>query len=156
PLVFDSTEPQVMEAGLQHFGGKAILNSANLEDGEGEGRRLDRVFRLAREYGAAVVCMTIDEEGQARTTGWKVRVAQRIVEPATQRYGIDPTDLIFDCLTFPLSPGQNDLRRDGIETIEAIKRVKEELPGASTIRGGSNVSFGLEPAPRPVPRCLSL
>ena len=150
PLVFDSTEPQVMEAGLQHFGGKAILNSANLEDGEGEGRRLDRVFRLAREYGAAVVCMTIDEEGQARTTDWKFRVAKRIYELATKRYGIEPTDLIFDCLTFPLSTGQDDLRRDGAETIEAIKRVKAELPGASTILGVSNVSFGLKPAARHV------
>src|ERR671918_282588 len=74
PLVFDSTESPVLEVGLQHFGGKAILNSANLEDGDGEGRRLDRVFRLAREYGAAVVCMTIDEEGQARTTDWKFRI----------------------------------------------------------------------------------
>jgi 5-methyltetrahydrofolate--homocysteine methyltransferase len=150
PLVFDSTEPQVMEAGLQHFGGKAILNSANLEDGDGEGRRLDRVFRLAREYGAAVVCMTIDEEGQARTTDWKFGIARRIYEIATERYGIDPTDLIFDCLTFPLSTGQDDLRRDGIETIEAIKRVKAELPGASTILGVSNVSFGLKPAARHV------
>jgi 5-methyltetrahydrofolate--homocysteine methyltransferase len=150
PLVFDSTEPQVLEAGLQHFGGKAILNSANLEDGDGEGRRLDRVFGLAREYGAAVVCMTIDEEGQARTTDWKFRVAKRIYELATERYGIEPTDLIFDCLTFPLSTGQDDLRRDGIETIEAVKRVKAELPGASTILGVSNVSFGLKPAARHV------
>jgi 5-methyltetrahydrofolate--homocysteine methyltransferase len=150
PLVFDSTEPQVMEAGLQHFGGKAILNSANLEDGDGEGRRLDRVFRLAREYGAAVVCMTIDEDGQARTTDWKFRIAQRVYKLATERYGIEPTDLIFDCLTFPLSTGQDDLRRDGIETIEAIKRVKAELPGASTILGVSNVSFGLKPAARHV------
>jgi 5-methyltetrahydrofolate--homocysteine methyltransferase len=150
PLVFDSTEPQVMEAGLQHFGGKAILNSANLEDGDGEGRRLDRVFRLAREYGAAVVCMTIDEEGQARTTDWKFGIAKRIYEIATERYGIEPTDLIFDCLTFPLSTGQDDLRRDGIETIEAIKRVKAELHGASTILGVSNVSFGLKPAARHV------
>jgi 5-methyltetrahydrofolate--homocysteine methyltransferase len=150
PLVFDSTEPQVMEAGLQHFGGKAILNSANLEDGDGEGKRLDRVFRLAREYGAAVVCMTIDEEGQARTTDWKFRIAKRIYELASERYGIEPTDLIFDCLTFPLSTGQDDLRRDGIETIEAIKRVKAELPGASTILGVSNVSFGLKPAARHV------
>ncbi len=150
PLVFDSTEPQVMEAGLQHFGGKAILNSANLEDGDGEGARLDRVFGLAREYGAAAVCMTIDEEGQARTTDWKFRIAKRIYELATERYGIEPTDLIFDCLTFPLSTGQDDLRRDGIETIEAIKRVKAELPGASTILGVSNVSFGLKPAARHV------
>jgi 5-methyltetrahydrofolate--homocysteine methyltransferase len=150
PLVFDSTEPQVMEAGLQHFGGKAILNSANLEDGDGEGARLDRVFKLAREYGAAVVCMTIDEEGQARTTDWKFRIAKRIYEMATERYDIEPTDLIFDCLTFPLSTGQDDLRRDGIETMEAIKRVKAELPGASTILGVSNVSFGLKPAARHV------
>src|SRR5919106_2451295 len=150
PLVFDSTEPQVMEAGLQHFGGKAVLNSANLEDGDGEGRRLDRVFRLAREYGAAVVCMTIDEEGQARTTDWKFRIAKRIYELATERYGIEPTDLIFDCLTFPLSTGQDDLRRDGIETMEAIRRVKAELPGVSTILGVSNVSFGVKPALRHV------
>jgi 5-methyltetrahydrofolate--homocysteine methyltransferase len=150
PLVFDSTEPQVMEAGLQHFGGKPILNSANLEDGDGEGARLDRVFKLAREYGAAVVCMTIDEEGQARTTDWKFRIAKRIYEMAQERYGIEPTDLIFDCLTFPLSTGQDDLRRDGIETMEAIKRVKAELPGASTILGVSNVSFGLKPAARHV------
>src|SRR5947199_81866 len=111
PLVFDSTEPPVMEAGLQHFGGKAILNSANLEDGDGEGARLDRVLKLAREYGAAVVCMTIDEDGQARTTDWKFRIAKRIYEMATERYGIEPSDLIFDCLTFPLSTGQDDLRR---------------------------------------------
>ncbi|MFL6242388.1 MAG: dihydropteroate synthase, partial [Acidimicrobiia bacterium] len=150
PLVFDSTEPQVMEAGLQHFGGKPILNSANLEDGDGEGARLDRVFKLAREYGAAVVCMTIDEEGQARTTDWKFRIAKRIYEMAQERYGLEPTDLIFDCLTFPLSTGQDDLRRDAIETMEAIKRVKAELPGASTILGVSNVSFGLKPAARHV------
>src|SRR5438552_7349587 len=150
PLVFDSTEPQVMEVGLQHFGGKAILNSANLEDGDGEGARLDRVLKLAREYGAAVVCMTIDEEGQARTTDWKFRIAKRIYHLAQERYGLDPTDLIFDCLTFPLSTGQDDLRRDGVETMEAIKRVKAELPGASTILGVSNVSFGLKPAARHV------
>src|SRR3954452_15972245 len=150
PLVFDSTEPQVMEAGLQHFGGKPILNSANLEDGDGEGARLDRVFKLAREYGAAVVCMTIDEEGQARTTDWKFRIAKRIYEMAQERYGIEPTDLIFDCLTFPLSTGQDDLRRDGIETMEAIKRVKAELPGVFTVLGVSNVSFGLKPAARHV------
>jgi 5-methyltetrahydrofolate--homocysteine methyltransferase len=150
PLVFDSTESPVMEVGLQHFGGKALLNSANLEDGDGEGSRFDRVLRLAREYGAAVVCLTIDEEGQARTTDWKFGVAKRIYDLAIERYGIEPTDLIFDCLTFPLSAGQEDLRRDGIETIEAIKRVKAELPGVSTILGVSNVSFGLKPAARHV------
>ena len=150
PLVFDSTEPQVMEVGLQHHGGKAILNSANLEEGEGEGKRMDRVFRLAREYGAAVICLTIDEEGQARDADWKLRVARRLYDIATRRYGIDPTDLIFDPLTFPLTTGDDDLRRDALETIEAIRRIKEELPGASTVLGLSNVSFGLKPAARHV------
>src|SRR3989440_4973213 len=150
PLVFDSTEPQVMEAGLQHFGGKALLNSANLEDGDGDGSRCDRVFRLAREYGAAVVCLTIDEEGQARTTDWKFRVAKRIHDLAIERYGLEPTDLIFDALTFPLGAGQEDLRGDAMETIEAIRRIKAELPGVSTVLGVSNVSFGLKPALRHV------
>jgi len=150
PLVFDSTEPQVVEAGLQHHGGKAILNSANLEEGDGEGKRMDRVFGLAREYGAAVICLTIDEEGQARDADWKLRVAKRLYDIAIERYGLEPTDLIFDPLTFPLSTGDDDLRRDAIETIEAIRRIKAELPGASTILGLSNVSFGLKPAARHV------
>jgi 5-methyltetrahydrofolate--homocysteine methyltransferase len=150
PLVFDSTEPQVLEAGLQHSGGKAVLNSANLEDGEAEGSRLDRVFTLAREYGAAVICLAIDEEGQARDADWKLRVCRRIYDLAVDRYGLEPTDLIFDMLTFPLGSGQEDLRRDGMETMEAIRRVKDELPGASTILGLSNVSFGLKPAIRHV------
>jgi 5-methyltetrahydrofolate--homocysteine methyltransferase len=150
PLVFDSTEPPVMETGLRHHGGKAILNSANLEEGEDEGKRMDRVFRLAGEYGAAVICLTIDEEGQARTADWKLRIARRIYDLAIQKYGIDPTDLIFDPLTFPLSTGDDDLRRDAMETIEAIRRIKVELPGASTILGLSNVSFGLKPAARHV------
>jgi 5-methyltetrahydrofolate--homocysteine methyltransferase len=150
PLVFDSTEPPVMEAGLQHSGGKAILNSANLEDGEAEGSRLDRVFSLARDYGAAVICLAIDEEGQARDADWKLRVCRRIYDIAVERYGIDPTDLIFDMLTFPLGSGQDDLRRDAIETLDAIRRVPEELRGSSTILGLSNVSFGLKPAIRHV------
>jgi 5-methyltetrahydrofolate--homocysteine methyltransferase len=150
PLVFDSTEPPVLETGLQHHGGKALLNSANLEEGDAEGKRMDRVFRLAREYGAGVICLTIDEEGQARDADWKLRVAHRIYDIATQRYGIDPSDLIFDPLTFPLSTGDDDLRRDGMETIAAIRRIKAELPGASTILGLSNVSFGLKPAARHV------
>ncbi len=150
PLVFDSTESDVLETGLQHSGGKALLNSANLEDGEGPGSRLHRVFSLAREYGAAVICLAIDEEGQARTADWKVRVCKRIHDIAVDEYGIDPTDLIFDTLTFPLGSGQEDLRRDGIETIEAIRRIKTELPGVSTILGVSNVSFGLKPALRHV------
>ncbi|MGH9001407.1 MAG: homocysteine S-methyltransferase family protein, partial [Acidimicrobiia bacterium] len=148
PLVLDSTEPEVMEAGLRHIGGRAVLNSANLEDGDAEGSRLDRVFRLAREYGAAVICMTIDEEGQARTADWKLRVARRIHDLAVEKYGLEPNDLIFDALTFPLGAGQEDLRRDAIETIEAIRRIKADLPGVFTVLGVSNVSFGLKPAIR--------
>jgi 5-methyltetrahydrofolate--homocysteine methyltransferase len=150
PLVLDSTEPEVMEAGLRHSGGKAILNSANLEDGDGPGSRFDRVMTLAREYGAAVICLAIDEEGQARTADWKFDVCRRIHDLAVERYGMEPSDLIFDCLTVPLGAGSEDLRRDGIETIEAIRRVKAELPGVSTVLGVSNVSFGLSPALRHV------
>ena len=148
PLVLDSTEPEVMEAGLRHLGGKAVLNSANLEEGDGPGSRCDRVLSLARDYGAAVICLAIDEEGQARTADWKLRVCKRIYELATERYGIPASDLVFDMLTFPLGSGQEDLRRDGIETIEAIRRVKAELPGSWTVLGVSNVSFGLKPAAR--------
>jgi 5-methyltetrahydrofolate--homocysteine methyltransferase len=150
PLVLDSTEPQVIEAGLQRLGGRAVLNSANLEDGEAEGSRFDRVCTLAKTYGAAVVCMLIDEQGQARDVEWKLRVAHRIHELATQRYGLDPSDLIFDALTFPLSTGDEDLRADAMATIEAIRRIKAELPGAYTTLGVSNVSFGLSPAARHV------
>jgi 5-methyltetrahydrofolate--homocysteine methyltransferase len=150
PLVFDSTEPPVLEAGLQHSGGKAILNSANLEEGEDAGKRFDRVMSLASEYGAAVICLAIDEEGQARTADWKLQVCKRIYDLAIERYGIEPTDLIFDMLTFPLGSGAEDLRRDGIETIEAIRRARSELPGSSTILGLSNISFGLKPSIRHV------
>ena len=148
PLVLDSTEPPVMEAGLQWIGGRPILNSANLEDGEAPGSRLDRVFTLAREFGAAVICLLIDEEGQARDLEWKLRVAKRIHQIATERYGLESEDLIFDALTFPLSTGDDDLRRDAIATIEAIRAVKAELPGVHTTLGLSNVSFGLSPAAR--------
>ncbi len=131
-----------------HIGGRAILNSANLEDGELPGSRMDRVFSLARDYGAAVICLLIDERGQARDVEWKMEVAHRITEIATERYGLQPSDLIFDALTFPLSTGDDDLRRDAIATIEAIRRIKAEIPGAYTVLGLSNVSFGLSPAAR--------
>ena len=150
PLVLDSTEPQVLEAGLRHLGGRAILNSANLEDGDGPGSRFDRVCTLAREHGAAVICMLIDEEGQARDVEWKMRVAHRIFDLATNRYGLDPSSLIFDPLTFPLSTGDEDLRGDAMATLEAIRRIKAELPGVFTTLGVSNVSFGLSPAARHV------
>ncbi len=148
PLVLDSTEPNVLEAGLRHIGGRAILNSANLEDGYGEGSRFDRVMSLAAEYGAAVICLLIDEEGQARDVEWKMRVAHRIHDLAAERYGMRAEDLIFDALTFPLSTGDDDLRGDALATIEAIRRIKAEIPGAFTVLGVSNVSFGLNPAAR--------
>ncbi len=150
PIMIDSTEPKVIEAALQWIGGRAILNSANLEDGEAEGSRLDRVFTLARDYGAAVICLLIDEQGQARDVEWKMRVAHQIHDLATTRYGLEPGDLVFDALTFPLSTGDNDLRGDAMATIEAITRIKAELPGVHTVLGLSNVSFGLKPAARHV------
>jgi 5-methyltetrahydrofolate--homocysteine methyltransferase len=149
-LVLDSTEPEVMEAGLLHTGGRSILNSANLEDGEEPGSRLDRVLTLARDFGAAVICLLIDERGQARDVEWKMEVAHRIAKIATERYGLSNSDLIFDALTFPIGTGDEDLRKDGIATLEAIKRIKDEIPGAFTTLGLSNVSFGLSPATRQV------
>ncbi len=150
PLVLDSTEPEVMAAGLELVGGRAIVNSANLEDGEASGSRLDRVLRLAREHGAAVICLLIDEDGQARDVEWKLRIAHRLHDLAVGRYGLDASDLIFDALTFPLSTGDDDLRGDAVATLEAIRRIKAELPGVRTTLGVSNVSFGLKPAARHV------
>jgi 5-methyltetrahydrofolate--homocysteine methyltransferase len=150
PLVIDSTEPPVMEAALRHIGGRPVLNSANLEDGEQPGSRLDRVLSLARDYGCAVICLLIDERGQARDLEWKMEVAHRIHRIATERYGLSASDLVFDALTFPLSTGDDDLRRDAQHTIDAIRRIKAELPGAFTTLGVSNVSFGLSPAARQV------
>lgn len=150
PLVLDSTEPEVMEAGLLHAGGRCILNSANLEDGDAPGSRLDRVFSLARDYGAAVICLLIDERGQARDLEWKLEIAHRLHNIATTSYGLSASDLIFDALTFPIGTGDEDLRRDGIETLEAITRIKKEIPGCFTTLGLSNISFGLSPATRQV------
>jgi 5-methyltetrahydrofolate--homocysteine methyltransferase len=148
PLMLDSTEPEVIEAGLQLIAGKPILNSVNLEDGDGPGTRLDRFLSLAREYGAAVVCTCIDTEGQARTADWKLRAAQAIYDLAVGRYGLEPSDLLFDPLVLPISTGMEESRRDGIETIDGIRRIKASLPGVATIVGLSNVSFGLSPAAR--------
>jgi 5-methyltetrahydrofolate--homocysteine methyltransferase len=150
PLMIDSTEAPVVEAALTWLGGRPILNSVNLEEGDGPGTRLDRFLTLAREYGAAVVCTCIDTEGQARTAEWKLRAARAIADIAIERYGLEPADLIFDPLVLPLSTGMDESRRDGIETIEGIERIKAELPGAFTIVGLSNVSFGLSPAARHV------
>ncbi|HEX7549472.1 MAG TPA: methionine synthase [Candidatus Methylomirabilis sp.] len=148
PLVIDSTEVPVIETALKRIGGRAVINSVNLEDGDAG--RPARIFPMAKRYGAAVVALLIDEEGQARTLDWKLKVAHRLHDLAVKRYGLEPSDLIFDALTFPLSSGQEELRKDGIATLEAIRRIKDELPGVFTILGVSNVSFGLKPAARQV------
>ena len=145
PITLDSSQSEVLEAGLKCIGGRAILNSVNLEEGEAEGSRLDHVFTLAKEFGAAVICILIDEEGQARDLEWKMRIANRIYKLATEKYGLRPQDLIFDALVFPLTTGTEDSKNDGVETIQAIKAIKKELPGVYTSLGISNISFGVEP-----------
>ena len=145
PLMFDSTEWQKMEAGLQHAGGKSILNSTNYEDGE---PRFAKVLDLARQYGAGVVIGTIDEQGMARTAEGKFQIAKRAYEQATEKYGIPADDIFFDTLALPISTGIEEDRRNAAETIEAIRTIKTALPGVSTILGVSNISFGLNPASR--------
>src|SRR5215207_8212146 len=145
PLMFDSTEWQKMEAGLQHAGGKSILNSTNYEDGE---PRFKKVLGLAQEYGAAVVVGTIDEEGMARTAEGKLRIAKRAYEQATGELGFPAHDIFFDPLALPISTGIEEDRRNAAETIESLRRIKAELPGCYTILGVSNVSFGLNAASR--------
>ncbi|MFI5036373.1 MAG: methionine synthase [Acidimicrobiales bacterium] len=150
PIMVDTTETPVARTALTWLGGKALLNSVNLEEGEGPGTRLDGFLGLAAEFGAAVVATCIDEEGQARTAEWKLRVARRVTDLAVSRYGLRATDVFADALALPLTTGMEESRRDGIETIEAIRRIKAELPGVRTILGLSNVSFGLNPAARQV------
>ena len=145
PLMFDSTEWQKMEAGLEHAGGKCILNSTNYEDGE---PRFAKVLDLAKKYGAGVVIGTIDEQGMARTAEGKFEIASRAYEQATQKYGIPADDIFFDALALPISTGIEEDRRNALETIEGIRRIKAELPGVFTILGVSNISFGLNPASR--------
>lgn len=147
PLMFDSTEWQKMEAGLQHAGGKCILNSTNYEDGE---PRFAKVLELAKKYGAGVVIGTIDEDGMARTAEKKLQIAKRAYEQATQKYGLPAHDIFFDALVLPISTGIEEDRRNGIETIEALRLIKSELEGCFTILGVSNISFGLTPASRVV------
>jgi 5-methyltetrahydrofolate--homocysteine methyltransferase len=148
PIMLDSTEPAVIKAGLEHLGGRCVINSVNYEDGDGPDSRFARIMPLAKEHGAALVALTIDEEGQARDREWKLRVARRLINDLHQRWGIKISDIIIDCLTFPIATGQEETRRDGIETIEAIRQLKREFPEVQTTLGVSNVSFGLNPAAR--------
>src|SRR3954463_4669509 len=140
PILIDSTEADVIEEAPKRVPGKAIINSINLEDGE---KRTSKVLPMAKRYGAAVIALTIDEQGMALTADRKVAIAKRIFELATKKYGIRPVDLIFDALTLPISTGQEDYRKAGIETLEAVRRIKEELPEVNTILGVCNISFGL-------------
>jgi 5-methyltetrahydrofolate--homocysteine methyltransferase len=150
PVMLDSTEPPVIEAGLECLGGRAVINSVNFEDGEGPESRFARVMPIVREHGAAVVALTIDEEGQARTAEWKLRVAERLISTLTGEWGMQPGDILVDFLTFTLGTGQEESRRDGIETIEAIRQLKQRHPEVGTTLGLSNISFGLKPAVRVV------
>ena len=147
PVLVDSTEAEVVEEALKRIPGKAIINSINLEDGE---KRTAKVLPMAKRYGAAVIALTIDEEGMALTADKKVAIAKRIYELAKNKYGIRPVDLIFDALTLPISTGQEEYRTAGLETLRAVQRIKQELPEVKTILGVSNISFGLDVYPRRV------
>src|SRR5690606_21854816 len=120
PIMIDSTEPAVIQAALEMLGGRSVINSVNYEDGDGPGSRFARIMPLVKEHGAAVVGLTIDEEGQARTAEHKLRVATRLIEDLTGKWGMRLEDVIIDCLTFPIATGQEETRRDALETIEAI------------------------------------
>ncbi|GLZ52438.1 methionine synthase [Actinomycetospora sp. NBRC 106378] len=150
PVVLDSTEPEVLEAGLEQLGGRSAINSVNYEDGDGPDSRFQKIMRIAKEHGAAIVGLCIDEEGQARTAEWKTRIAFRLIEDLNTNWGIRTEDIIIDCLTFPISTGQEEVRKDGIETINAIRQLKERHPEVQTTLGLSNISFGLNPAARQV------
>jgi 5-methyltetrahydrofolate--homocysteine methyltransferase len=150
PIMLDSTEPPVVEAGLEMLGGRSIVNSVNYEDGDGPTSRFARIMPIVAEHGASVVALTIDEEGQARTAEWKVRVARRLIEDLTGNWGMHLEDIVVDMLTFPIATGQEETRRDALETIEAIRQINKDFPGVQTTLGVSNVSFGLNPAARQV------
>lgn len=145
PIMIDSTEYEVIEAALEHYAGRCVINSINLEDGE---ERISKVLPLAKKFGAAVIALTIDEEGMAKTANKKLEIALRIRNIAVNKYGLREDDLIFDPLTFTLGSGDEEFRRSAIETLDAIKLIKKEIPRSFTILGISNVSFGLNPKAR--------
>ena len=148
PIMLDSTEPDVLRAGLEHLGGRSIINSVNYEDGDGPTSRFARIMPLVKEHGAAVVALTIDEDGQARTAEWKLKVATRLIENLHNDWNISVSDILIDCLTFPIATGQEETRKDGIETLRAISDLKKLYPQVQTTLGVSNISFGLNPAAR--------
>ncbi|MER5885759.1 methionine synthase [Streptomyces sp. NPDC001941] len=148
PIVLDSTEVEVLQAGLEKLGGRAVINSVNYEDGDGPESRFAKVTRLAQEHGAALIALTIDEEGQARTPEKKVEIAERLIDDLTANWGIHESDILMDTLTFTICTGQEESRKDGIATIEAIRELKRRHPDVQTTLGLSNISFGLNPAAR--------
>ena len=148
PIVLDSTEPAVLKAGLEQLGGRSVINSVNFEDGDGELSRFAKIMPLVVEHGAAVIALTIDEQGQARDADWKLKVSRRLVNDLTGKWGMRTCDILIDCLTFPIATGQEETRKDGIETLKAIRLLKEEFPEVQTTLGVSNISFGLNPAAR--------
>jgi 5-methyltetrahydrofolate--homocysteine methyltransferase len=150
PIVLDSTEVPVLRAGLEKLGGRAVINSVNYEDGDGPESRFAKVTGLAREHGAALIALTIDEEGQARTVEHKVAIAERLIEDLTGNWGIHESDILIDTLTFTICTGQEESRGDGIATIGAIRELKRRHPDVQTTLGLSNISFGLNPAARVV------
>ncbi|MFD0424740.1 methionine synthase [Streptomyces parvus] len=150
PIVLDSTELDVLRAGLEKLGGRAVLNSVNYEDGDGPESRFAQVSALAAEHGAALIALTIDEEGQARTIEHKVAIAERLIEDLTTNWGIRESDILIDTLTFTICTGQEESRGDGIATIGAIRELKKRHPDVQTTLGLSNISFGLNPAARVV------
>ncbi|MBN1996400.1 methionine synthase [candidate division KSB1 bacterium] len=147
PLFVDSTDVNVIEAALKLYGGRAVINSINLEDGEA---RTDRICRLAKRYGAALIALTIDEKGMAMSVQDKLRVAERLYNIAVNRHGLEPQDIIFDPLTFTLGSGDENLLDAAINTLEGIRAVKNKYPGVYTLLGVSNISFGLSPDSREV------
>ncbi|WP_406489480.1 methionine synthase [Streptomyces phaeochromogenes] len=148
PIVLDSTEVPVIRAGLEKLGGRAVINSVNYEDGDGPESRFAKVTTLAQEHGAALIALTIDEEGQARTVEHKVAIAERLIEDLTENWGIHESDILIDTLTFTICTGQEESRGDGIATIGAIRELKRRHPDVQTTLGLSNISFGLNPAAR--------
>ena len=150
PLMLDSTEAAVVEAGLERLGGRCVVNSVNYEDGDGPESRFQRMMPVVREHGAGVVALTIDEEGQARTAATKVAVAERLIADLTGNWGMRESDILVDTLTFTIGTGLDESRRDALETIEAIRQLKTRHPEVQTTLGLSNVSFGLNAAARQV------
>jgi 5-methyltetrahydrofolate--homocysteine methyltransferase len=150
PIMLDSTETPVLQAGLEHLGGRCTINSVNYEDGDGPESRFHKTMELVAEHGAALVALTIDEEGQARTAEKKVEIAERLINDITGNWGVDESSILIDCLTFTIATGQEESRKDGIETIEAIRQLKKRHPDVQTTLGLSNISFGLNPAARQV------